>query len=263
MLHFIRMLCYWRHIANKSIKSKLIAVNEEFAGFDRAFQAEQRKRELKQQQILDHLHNRALKLQESLASEVKARSEDMKQLQALTEIAANAVLERIQESFMRELAVSVGQYEQLNNRLVNLENSMKQFTGELPSSLLVESAQLMKQASLMKSKCEELSSLMGDREHAFQKRISEFIQRNERNFNHSASENDRKLEELAADAEDLSKPHDSSKEDQFRDFVIDEFSNVKAACILETEARLKADNEILEAIQFYSDALKKHVGNFN
>jgi SF-assemblin/beta giardin len=105
--------------------------------------------------------------------------------------------------------------------------------------------------------------LMGDREQAFHKRISEFIQRNERNFNHSASENDRKLEELAADAEDLSKPHDSSKEDQFRDFVIDEFSNVKAACILETEARLKADNEILEAIQFYSDALKKHVGNFN
>jgi hypothetical protein len=200
-----------------------------------------------------------LLLQKAIAKEVKDRVDDVRNLQFLTQSAANAMLERLQEDAMHRLTDLAEKFEKLNTRAVTLERGIKQFKGELPSKLLVDTAALMKETSEAKLQVEEMDTVWLMRDSEIERRIAQVESDLHQSMSHMLSAIEGHMVAISQECEQLCKPQDHSQEEKFREFVLEEFATVKSAVTLESEARQKSDEEILEAIQYYSEALRRHI----
>ncbi len=230
-------------------------------GFDRAMEGEARRRQAREEEETEELEEAMLTVQKGIAKEVKERVEDVRNLQFLTQSAANAMLDRLQEDCMERIKNLGEALEKMNTRVVTLERGIKQFKGELPSKLLVDTAALVKEVSEAKLTLEDLDTTWRTRDEEFERRTTQIETEVARSGEQMLALMDAQMAVIAVECEELCKPQDHSQEEKFREFVLEEFATVKSALMLENDARQRGDEEILEAIQFYSDALKRHIPN--
>jgi hypothetical protein len=242
-----------------SLRARLINVGESFVGFDRAMEAEARRRKQREEEETVELEDEMFRLQKAIGKEVKDRVDDVRNIQFLTQSAANAMLDRLQEDCMKRLTEITDLFEKLNLRVVTLEKGIKQFKGELPSKLLVDTAALVKEVSEARLTLEELDTAWRVRDEQVERRITQIEVDVKRSAEQMLALLDQKMAGVAIECEELCKPQDQSQEEKFREFVLEEFATVKSALMLENESRQRGDEEILEAIQFYSGALQRHI----
>ena len=245
---------------SSNIRAKLLSVGESFVGFDRALIEEAKRRKARDAQIAAEVSVDLQRLEEEIKAEIKARVDDIRNLQFFTQSAANTMLEDIQQHAVGKLNGIAGVFDKLTTRLVTMERGMQQFKGELPSKLLVDTAALVKETSESRAYLEQLRTVWDQRDNELHLRLAEVEQEISRKSDFSLNIMDHQVASLKADCSELTKPQGASQEEKFREFILSEFAAVKTGIQLEAETRQKADSEILEAIKSYSQALHKSIG---
>ena len=246
-----------------SLRARLLSVGESFVGFDRALQEEARRRAVKEQQALLEADQDMNRINDDLKVEIRARVEDIRNLQFFAQSAANAMLESLQESTVSRLKSLAGKIDKLSSRIVTLERGMQQFRGDLPSKLLVDTAALVKETSDARAFADELRDVSVKRNAELVSRLAEVSNEISRKSDSTLNLVDHQVAAILVECQELMKPHELSSEEKFREFSLNEFAAVKAGVQLESEARQKSDNEILEAIKFYSDTLNQSIRGIN
>ena len=243
----------------QSLRARLLTVGESFVGFDRAMEAETRRRKQREEEEFADFEEDMLRLQKAIAKEVKDRVDDVRNTQFLTQAAANAMLDRLQEDCIARLTAIGEMFEKLNVRVATLEKGIKQFKGELPSKLLVDTAALVKEVSEARLTLEDLDTVWRVRGEEVERRVAQIDGQVSQSADQMLNILGQQMAVTVIECEALCQPQDQSKEDKFREFVLEEFATVKSALMLENDSRQRGDDEILEAIQFYSQALQRHI----
>lgn len=242
-----------------SVRGQLISVGESFVGFDKAIAEDAKRRRARQAKDTKDVEEAISRLSDDVLTEIRARVYDVRDLQKFAEAACNAMLESLQDTAIRRLANLADTVELMQARVLTLERGMAQFKGELPSKLQVDTAALMQEAAALKVSVEQMRTLGRNVDDEMSAKMDQL----EEDALKSAEQNrviaGVKFSEATADCERMVKPTNSSQEEKFRDFTLQEFATVKTAMTLEAEQRQKSDNEILDAIKFYSDALQRGI----
>ncbi|TEB19165.1 hypothetical protein C9890_0263, partial [Perkinsus sp. BL_2016] len=139
------------------------------------------------------------------------------------------MLDRLQEDCTSRISQVAETLEKLNTRVVTLERGIRQFKGELPSKLLVDTAALVKEVSEAKVTLEDLDTTWRTRDMEIQGRINLMEDQVKQSNEQSLAIVDNAMTLIATECEELCKPQDHSQEEKFREFVLEEFATVKSA----------------------------------
>jgi len=242
-----------------NIRAQLVSVGESFVGFDKSIAEDAKRRRGREAAEAREIEAALLRLTEEVTNEVRARVYDVRDLQKFAEAACNAMLESIQDNAIRQIAAAAETIEATQGRILTLERAISQFKGDLPSKLQVDAAALFKEAAAAKLAAEQMKGLGRKIEAELAGKLEDMAASATRAIEQSRGIAELRFNEAKTESENLIKPRNCSEEEKFRDFILQEFSAIKTAMVLETEQRQKSDTEILDAIQFYSDALRRSI----
>ena len=237
---------------NERLRGQLLNLGERFIGFDKLVETESRKSRRADSERNDLLIARISGLEKSVHSEIKSRADANRQFQGDIELFSNTVFEKMQNRVGKRLERILGELETLETRCVTLERGQKQFRGELPSKLQVDTAALVKGMNDLRTKLDEDVKIWRAREDAVVRKIDLSI-RNA--FAEIEKFNAIETDILNRVKADLAKVSNSSKTKN--ESVIDEISRIRQSIQLEEENRKYADSEILNAISSYTGVLQK------
>lgn len=255
-----------RHDAEThKLRSKLVDVGQSFVGFDKVVEEDTVKRRNAEMMRIAAAQEGIGKLERAMNSEIKRRVDANKQLQMLTEHLANGMLDRLQSNILVRVEKLAGSAESLTLRTTALEKGIAQFKGELPSKLQVDTAALVKEISELRKQTELDRQGRIGRDTALLRRLAELESGNGTMFDRHVAALRRDWEACKAEIEGLARTDDGEKSstEKFRAFIMEEIAGMKASLAVAAQSREQTDDEIVEAMAKYTNALQKglHAAN--
>jgi len=251
-----------RDATSGRLRSELVSLGERFIGFDKVVEEDTLKRKAAEANRMVEVQEGLVKLEKALNAEIKRRVEANKTLQQITEQLANDMLDRVQKKILRRMERLTSAIESLSTRCTTLERGIQQFKGELPSKLQVDTAALIREIAELKSAMEADKKHRIERDTQYLKRIAEVEYGIDSKFESSFAVLEQQTQALKQEIENLSRTDDTSEE-QFRAFILEEVSSLKNGLNLATQAREQTDDEIVQAINQYTNALQKGLRSAN
>mmetsp|Transcript_97538 Transcript_97538/g.260301 ORF Transcript_97538/g.260301 Transcript_97538/m.260301 type:complete len:262 (+) Transcript_97538:224-1009(+) len=244
------------------LRGALIAVGEKFIGFDKVVEDDALQRKVVEQKRMQDITEGMAKLEKALNSEIKRRVEANKTLQQMTEQIANDMLDRLQKRILQRIESITGGVQNLTSRCATLERGIQQFKGELPSKLQVDTAALVREIAELKLGMEGDKKLRIERDTQYLKRLADVELGIDGKFDDEFRILEEQTRTLKAEVEALSRADDGSEE-QFRSFILEEVSALKNGLALASQAREQTDDEIVQALNQYTNALQKGLRQAN
>jgi len=206
-----------------------------------------------------------VKLEKALNAEIRRRVDANKQVQALTETMANDMLERLQTNILARVERLAASIESLTRRCTGLEKGISQFRGELPSKLQVDTAALVKEISEMRRQMELDKKSRIERDTVLLKRLAEMESHEAAQFDAGANQLTTEVDQLSNQVDSLARTEEVSDNgtEKFRAFIIEEISGMKNTLAVSAQARSQTDDEIVEAMKQYTNALQKGLHQSN
>lgn len=244
------------------LRSELVGLGERFIGFDKVVEEDTLRRKAAEASRVVEVQEGLVKLEKALNAEIKRRVEANKTLQQITEQLANDMLDRVQKKVLRRMERLTVGIESLSTRCTTLERGLQQFKGELPSKLQVDTAALIREIAELKSAMEGDKKHRIERDTQYLKRIAEVEYGIDSKFESGFAVLEQQTQALKQEIANLSRTDDTSEE-QFRAFILEEVSSLKNGLSLGTQARERTDDEIVQAINQYTNALHKGLRSAN
>lgn len=247
------------------LRNKLVDVGNRFIGFDKTVEEDT----VKRRQIEMQKHSAAQeglgKLEKAMNAEIKRRVEANKQVQGMTEQLANDMLERLQSNIHVRIEKLAASIESLTLRCAALERGIGQFRGELPSKLQVDTAALVKEISELKKHWEQDRKQRVERDSMFLRRLAEMEAGESRQFEQGATQLDQQFQYLKTEINRVARSEESSdsRTEKFRAFVLQEIAGMKNTLAISAQAREQTDDEIVQAMNQYTNALQKGLHSAN
>uniref|UniRef100_A0A0G4IBE9 SF-assemblin n=1 Tax=Chromera velia CCMP2878 TaxID=1169474 RepID=A0A0G4IBE9_9ALVE len=238
------------------LRGQLISVGERFIGFDKTIEDEAVRRKQVSEKRFGDLTESLVRLEKAMNAEIKRRVEANKTLQQLTEKMANQMFERLQQKVHHQLQKIAVAIDALLHRCSALENGLSQIKGDIPSKLSSDVANMRKQAEDLRSAWEAERKQREERDAHLLKRLSEIEFSTDAKFETEMRLMEEQLELVRREIEGLARI-DSSVEEQFRGFTLEELSALKNGLALCTQSREQADDEIVQSINHYTNVLHK------
>mmetsp|Transcript_27770 Transcript_27770/g.70111 ORF Transcript_27770/g.70111 Transcript_27770/m.70111 type:complete len:425 (-) Transcript_27770:346-1620(-) len=241
-----------------NLRGKLIHVGERFVGFDKSMEELAHMRKVAEEARIQSLADDMTKLERALNTEVRRRVDYTRTLQIVTENYANEMLDKLQKKMMRQMEQIIAAFDSLSARCLTLERGMMQFRGELPSKLMVEMDAMMRRTVECKKELALVAeSLNGDRSStsSVQKQVGELEYAIDHNMERFFSDADLAGREMSGEIKNLA-TRNIKDEEAFQRFVLEELKMVRKGVSLEEKARKKTDDEIVAAINVYTNALQ-------
>jgi len=238
------------------LRSKLVDVGQRFIGFDKVVEEDTVKRRGVELQRIQAVHEGLLKLEKALNVEIKRRVDANKMVQSMTETLANDMLDRLQSKILQRLEKLASSIESLMLRCSALEKGISQFRGEMPCKIQVDTAALVKEISRLRGHMEGDKKMRIERDTSFLKRIAEVEYSVDTKFENNLTVLMTQSGAIKKDVESLSRTDDSSEE-QFRAFILEEIAALKNVLAMTSQAREQTDDEIVQAVNQYTNALQK------
>merc|ERR1719221_1424847 len=175
------------------------------------------------------------------------------------------MLERLQTNILAKVEKLAASIESLTFRCGALEKGIAQFRGELPSKLQVDTAALVKEISEMR-RCME-----GDRKNRIE-RDSLLLRRLAEIESHEAAQVEEMEAQLSNQIGELGEQIDSMariemasdwRTEKFRAFILEEIAGMKNTLAFSAQAREQTDDEIVQAMNQYTNALQKGLHSAN
>jgi len=251
------------------LRNKLIDVGQRFVGFDKVVEGDTVKR--KQTEVQKHAaaQEGLTKLEKAMNCEIKRRVDANKQVQALTEHLANDMLERLQSSIMVRIEKLAASIESLSMRCSALEKGIAQFKGELPSKLQVDTAALVKEIAELRRHMESDRKKRIEKDTVLLRRLAEMESAEASQFEQGSATLEQNCSQLAADINALARSEDigdrsrTARAEKFRGFILEEIAGMKNTLAVAAQAREQTDDEIVQAMNQYTNALQKGLHTAN
>jgi len=238
------------------LRSKLVDVGQRFIGFDKIVEEDTILRKGTEQKRIDDAKTGLMKLEKALNVEIKRRVEANKTVQEMTETLANNMLDRLQSKILARIEKLTQSLDSLTTRCGALESGIQQFKGELPTKLSVDTAALIKEINTLRNAMEGDKKHRNERDTAYLRRIAEVEYGIDSKFESGFAIMEEQTQSLKQEIASLSRT-DESSEEQFRAFILEEVAALKNSLSLAAQAREQTDDEIVQAINQYTNALHK------
>lgn len=247
------------------LRNKLVDVGNRFIGFDKTVEEDTVKRRQQETQKHSAAQEGLGKLEKAMNSEIKRRVEANKQVQGMTEQLANDMLERLQSNIHVRIEKLAASIESLTLRCAALERGIGQFRGELPSKLQVDTAALVKEISELRKHWEQDRKQRVERDTMFLRRLAEMEAAEARQFEDGATQLDTQFQHLKVEINRLARSEEASdsRTEKFRAFVLQEIAGMKNTLAISSQAREQTDDEIVQAMTQYTNALQKGLHSAN
>lgn len=247
------------------LRNKLVDVGQRFIGFDKVIEDDTIKRRDIEVQKFSAAQEGLTKLEKALNSEIRRRVEANKQVQTLTESLANNMLERLQANILVKIEKLAGSIESLTLRCAALEKGISQFRGELPTKLQVDTAALVKEISELRRQMEIDRAKRIERDTSLLRRLSEMEAFEASQFEQGLAALQHTYTQIKAEIDGLARTEEAtdSKTEKFRAFILEEISGMKNTLAVSGQAREQTDDEIVQAMNQYTNALQRGLHSAN
>jgi transcriptional regulator NrdR family protein len=242
--------------SSDKLRSKLVDVGHRFIGFDKIVEEDTLVRKDTEQKRIDDAKIGLTKLEKALNVEIKRRVEANKTVQEMTETLANNMLDRLQSKILARIEKLTKSLDSMTTRCGALESGIQQFKGELPTKLHIDTAALIKEIDFCRTSMEADKKHRSERDTAYLRRIAEVEYGIDSKFETGFAIMEQQTASLKQEILSLSRT-DESTEDQFRAFILEEVAALKNSLSLAAQAREQTDDEIVQAINQYTNALHK------
>eukprot|EP00927_Polykrikos_kofoidii_P085032 TRINITY_DN9130_c0_g1_i2.p1 TRINITY_DN9130_c0_g1~~TRINITY_DN9130_c0_g1_i2.p1 ORF type:complete len:301 (+),score=72.32 TRINITY_DN9130_c0_g1_i2:181-1083(+) len=231
------------------LRNKLVDVGQRFVGFDKVIEEDTVKRRQQELKKLSAAQEGLMKLERALNCEIKRRVDANKQVQCLTEQLANDMLQRLQSNILVRIEKLAASIESLTLRCTALEKGISQFRGELPSKLQVDTAALVKEISELRRYLESDRQSRIGRDTALLRRLAEMESTEAAHFDRGVAALNQNFEQLKAEIDGLART--------------EEIGGMKNTLAISAQTREQTDDEIVQAMNQYTNALQKglHAAN--
>lgn len=247
------------------LRNKLVDVGQRFVGFDKVVESDTIKRRQAEKGKLQAVQEGVMKLERALNAEIKRRVEANKQVQSLTESLANDMLERLQSRIIVRIEKLASSIESLTFRCTALEKGISQFRGELPSKLQVDTAALVKEISELRRHMETDRRSRIERDTALLRRLAEMETHESEQFDRGMEAYRVAADQLKTEIDNLARTEEvsDSRTEKFRAFILEEIAGMKNTLAVSAQAREQTDDEIVQAMNQYTNALQKGLNTAN
>jgi len=254
-----------RAVDRDRLRNKLVDVGQRFIGFDKVIESDTVKRRQIEMQKHTAAQEGLIKLEKAMNSEIKRRVDANKQVQALTEHMANDMLEKLQANIVVRIEKLAASIESLTLRCSALEKGIAQFRGELPTKLQVDTAALVKEICELRRQWDADRKTRIDRDTQLLRHLAEMESGEARQFEASNTTLEKQAEQLKTDINKLARSEDinASRTEKFRGFILEEIAGMKNTLAVTAQEREQTDDEIVQAMNQYTNALQKGLHSAN
>lgn len=247
------------------LRGKLIDVGTRFVGFDKVIEGDTVKRKQQETKKFSAAQEGLMKLEKAMNCEIKRRVDANKQVQGLTEQLANDMLERLQSNILMRIEKLASSIESLTLRCTALEKGISQFRGELPSKLQVDTAALVKEISELRRQMELDRKARIERDTVLLRRLAEMESSETVQFESGSLALQNGADQLKNEIDGLARSEEvnDSRIEKFRAFILEEIAGMKNTLAVSAQAREQTDDEIVQAMNQYTNALQKGLHSAN
>mmetsp|Transcript_140577 Transcript_140577/g.449365 ORF Transcript_140577/g.449365 Transcript_140577/m.449365 type:complete len:294 (-) Transcript_140577:175-1056(-) len=251
--------------ARERLRNKLIDVGTRFVGFDKVIEGDTVKRNQQEVQKVSAASEGLLKLEKAMNAEIRRRVDANKQVQGLTETLANDMLERLQANILVRVEKLAACIESLTLRCTALEKGISQFRGELPSKLQVDTAALVKEIADMRRQMDLDRKQRIERDTVLLRRLAEMESLEAAQFEAGNHQLIHTCEQLHGEVDRINRSNEvgDTRTEKFRSFILEEIAGMKNTLSVSAQTREQTDDEIVQAMNQYTNALQKglHAAN--
>eukprot|EP00442_Polarella_glacialis_P005068 CAMPEP_0115164774 /NCGR_PEP_ID=MMETSP0227-20121206/73217_1 /TAXON_ID=89957 /ORGANISM="Polarella glacialis, Strain CCMP 1383" /LENGTH=298 /DNA_ID=CAMNT_0002577159 /DNA_START=81 /DNA_END=978 /DNA_ORIENTATION=- len=222
------------------LRDKLVDVGQRFVGFDKVIEDDSVRRRLQE----------VKKFQAAKKEWLGSRK--LEQL-------ANDMLERLQKSLLVKIEKIGCSTEDLTRRCAVLEKGIATFRGSLPTKLQVDTAALVKEISELRRIMELDRKSRVDRDTGLLRRLAEMEALEASRFGAGSEELHTVHAKLKEEINVIARTEEAGddKSEKFRAFILEEIAGMKNTLGQSCQARETTDDEIVQAMNQYTNALAK------
>jgi len=232
---------------------KLMALAERFNGFEFQVKVEGKGRkdeeELKVQIIKDELS----RLEQVLNTEVQRRSEANKALQGMFEAQMATVQDKLEAGLIERLDQLHGALDTLNDRVDNVEKDFLEARENYVRDIEDKSKMVEKDVSALQTAFQNERADRKERETLIVAKVRDLEERTAERFTQDKKILDRQHKVLQEELE-VALHEDVDK--RFQDHILEEMAALKNGLVLESQVREHADDDIVNAINHYTQAIQ-------
>mmetsp|Transcript_41166 Transcript_41166/g.74378 ORF Transcript_41166/g.74378 Transcript_41166/m.74378 type:complete len:261 (-) Transcript_41166:325-1107(-) len=229
---------------------------DRFSGFEQQMESETRARRDAEESALANVKDTIAKLEKTLNVEIKRRVEANKALQGMFESQMATVQEKLESTCLDRFEQLHASIDAINDRMANVERDFAQSREKYLGDIQEKNAIVAK----------DVLSLQKD----FQNELSERQERESLTLAKLQDADNKAQDSLAKESEVLATRHreilesltDSKSvreenDKRFQDYIIEEVAALKNGLVVESQSREKADDDIVVALNHYTQTLQQ------
>lgn len=245
------------------LRKKLLTLGSSFAVLDKQVEADAKRRREHEEKRSQELREMLSKLEHEVLNETQDREAESLMLRQALENRIHEMVDRIQSRMFERFSQLSKSIEALTDRLATMERGIKQFKGELPSKLQVDTAALKNMITDLFAEFRAEQQRAADEAAALFRRIEEGALAVDAKMQKELAQLERRGEALQELIDQFSSVQEDS-EAQGRKVVLEaQFASLREALFLEVQHREQADDKVVQAINEYTSTLHRSLTRAN
>jgi len=196
-----------------------------------------------------------VKLEKTLNAEIKRRVEANKALQEMFEAQIIAMQEKLESGFDERLEKVEEAVSAVSDRLALIERDFAIERDRYVRDIEDKNALVARDVNTLQQAFENERVLRAEKEAIIIKRLTDLETKTDDKLETHKVSTDSKLISVRADMEEIHRMN-SSGEDKFENFALEELASLKNSVIIETQSRESADDDLVNALNHYTKALQ-------
>mmetsp|Transcript_44747 Transcript_44747/g.96180 ORF Transcript_44747/g.96180 Transcript_44747/m.96180 type:complete len:261 (+) Transcript_44747:116-898(+) len=232
---------------------KLAHLSERFNGFERQMDVELKARRETEENHVSSLKDSIARLEKTLNSEIKRRVEANKALQGMFEAQMATVQDKLEAGLLERLDALHGSVGSLNDRVDAVEKDFHQAREQYIRDIEDKSAMVAKEAQGLQTAFHNERADRKEREMLIIAKLRDLDSRTAERLENEQALTDQKYSEIQ---EELDVAMQDNGDKKFQDYVLEEMAALKNGLVLESQSREHADDEIVNALHHYTQAIQ-------
>ena len=230
-------------------------MQDQFLNFERQMEDETRSRRAAEDSKLTNARDTLLRLDKTLSAEVKRRVEANKALQEMFESQVLLVQQKLEAGFEERLDRVEDALNALSDRVGVIERDFAIERDRYVRDIEDKNAFVAKDVNSLQTAFENERLVRAEKEAIIVKRLADIEAKADERIETSKVTIDNRILQIRAEMEDIYRVN-SSGEDKFEKFALEEIASLKNALLLESQSRESADDDLVNALNHYTKALQ-------
>jgi hypothetical protein len=233
---------------------KLAALNERFHGFERQMEVTTKVRKDAEDTQIFSIRDNITRLEKTLNSEVKRRTEANKALQGMFEAQMATVQDKLESGLLERLDALHLAVDSLNERVDAVETDFSQARERYIRDIEDKSAMVSKDVATLQVAFQNERTDRKERETLIVAKLRDLEERTADRFTQDQQILEQQHNELREELE-VAVHEDGDK--RFHDHILEEMAALKNGLVIESQTREHADDDIVNALNHYTQAIQE------